>query len=63
MTSEIIILEKQTGDTLTINNNFKDLKQCIEHLETIKKSKNIIIKEIILKNNKKKLVYYLNNTK
>ena len=63
MTSEIIILEKQTGDTLTVNNTFKNLEQCIEHLETIKKCKNIIIKEITFKNNKKKLVYYLNNTK
>lgn len=46
MKSKIIILEKQTGDTLTINNTFESLEQCIEHLETIKESKNIIIKQV-----------------
>ena len=52
MKSKIIMLERQTGDTLTINNTFESLEQCIEHLETIKKCKNIIIKQVKFIENK-----------
>lgn len=47
MKSKIIILEKATGETLTINNTFKNINECIKHLETIKKVNNIIIKKIM----------------
>lgn len=46
MTSKITVLEKTTGETLNINNTFNNINECIEHLETIKKCKNIIIKKV-----------------
>ena len=46
MKSQIIFLERATGETLILNNTFENLEQCIEHLEAIKKHKNIIIKKV-----------------
>ena len=46
MISNITIMHTQTGDTLKINNTFQSLEQCIEHLEYIKRSKDVIILDV-----------------
>ncbi|MCI9585695.1 MAG: hypothetical protein HFH45_03580 [Bacilli bacterium] len=49
MTSKITILEKTTGEILKLNNAFNNINECIEHLESIKQCKNIIIKKVEFK--------------
>ena len=49
MKSKIIVLDRTTGEKITINNTFKNLNQCIEHLEMIKKKEYIIIKKVEFK--------------
>lgn len=49
MKSKIVLLERDTGDEIIVNNTFDNLNQCIEHLEMVKNHKNYIIKKVEFK--------------